>query len=78
MAQATETTEIEMVRDHRRTFVAFERLMLFAILHVALSLACVALAFIGHERLLAFLFWAGGTLALIACFAISSSYSTHE
>lgn len=76
MADIAETTE--MVRDHRRTFAAFERLILFAALHVALSLICAALAFIGHERLLAFLLWTGGTLALIVCFAIGSSYSTHE
>ena len=76
MAGIAETTE--MVRDHRRTFVAFERLILFAMLHIALSLTCVALAFIGHERLLAFLLWTGGTLAMIVGFAISSSYSTHE
>ena len=68
----------QMNRDHRRTLMAFERLVLFAALHIALSLVCVALAFVGHERLLAFLLWAGGTSALIAVFAIRGSYSTHE
>lgn len=76
MADIAETTE--MVRDHRRTFVAFERLILFAVLHIALSLACVALAFVGHEKLLAFLLWTGGTIAMIVGFAISAGYSTHE
>ncbi|MCX7364648.1 MAG: hypothetical protein NTV97_22810 [Alphaproteobacteria bacterium] len=76
MADIAETTE--MVRDHRRTFVAFERLILFAVLHIVLSLACVALAFVGHEKLLAFLLWTGGTIAMIVGFAISAGYSTHE
>lgn len=77
MADAANDTRA-MIRDHRRTFVAFERLVLFAALHIALSLVCVALAFVGHERLLALLLWTGGTLALIAAFAITGSYSTHE
>ena len=38
----------EEVRAHRRTFITFERLVLFAALHIALTLACLALAFFGH------------------------------
>jgi len=63
----------EEVRAHRRTFITFERLVLFAALHIALTLACLALAFFGHAPLFAFLVGAGGTLALIAGFVVFGS-----
>jgi len=55
------------VRDlgaHRRTF------HVSAILHIALVLACLALAFIGNSPLIALLLGAGGTVALIMAFVI--------
>jgi len=61
------------VRDlgaHRRTFHAFSKLVLSAILHIALVLACLALAFIGNSPLIALLLGAGGTVALIMAFVI--------
>jgi hypothetical protein len=61
------------VRWHRRTFVAFERLVLFAALHIALTLSCLALAFIGHVPLIALLLGVGGTVVLIAAFAVVGS-----
>jgi hypothetical protein len=69
-----ETANAE-VRAHRRTFVSFERLVLFAVMHVALVLACLALAFLGHIPVLAVLLGVGGTVALIAGFAIAGSQS---
>jgi len=64
------------VRAHRRTFVTFERLVLFAAMHVALVLASLALAFLGHIPMIAVLLGLGGTVALIAAFAIAGSRST--
>ena len=64
------------VRAHRRSFITFERLVLFAAMHVALVLACLALAFLGHIPAIAVLLGLGGTVALIAAFAISGSQST--
>ena len=64
------------VRAHHRTFIAFERLVLFAAMHVALVLACLALAFLGHIPVIAVLLGFGGTVALIAAFAIAGSQST--
>lgn len=64
------------VRAHRRTFFAFERLVLFAALHVALVLVSLALAFFGHAHLLAVLLGVGGTIALIAAFSIMPPPST--
>ena len=64
------------VRAHQRAFITFERLVLFAAMHVALVLACLALAFLGHIPAIAVLLGVGGTVALIAAFAISGSQST--
>lgn len=60
----------EEVRAHLRTFIIFERLVLFATLHVVLVLTCLALAFLGHAPVLAVLLGVGGTIGLIAAFAI--------
>ncbi|MBS0540043.1 MAG: hypothetical protein JSR47_14855 [Proteobacteria bacterium] len=59
------------LEEHRRSFFAFERLVLFAALHIALTLSCAALGFIGGVHVLAMLFWLGGTLALVTGFALS-------
>jgi hypothetical protein len=63
------------VRAHRRTFHAFERLVLFAALHIALTLGCLALAFPGHAELVGLLLWIGGTVAMIVGFAVTGTNS---
>jgi fatty acid desaturase len=55
---------------HQQTFTAFNRLVLFAILHIMLTLSCLALAFLGHAPLLALLIGLGGTAALVGGFAL--------
>jgi len=50
-----DATPAEEVRAHRKTFITFERLVLFAVLHITLTLGCLALAFVGHAPLFAFL-----------------------
>lgn len=72
MAVTDLDTTVE-VREHRRTFLGFERLVLFAAMHVALILACLALAFVGHIPLLALLLGLGGTLALIMGFVVTAN-----
>jgi hypothetical protein len=47
---------------------------LFAILHVALTLGCLALAFIAHIPLIALVLWLGGTIALISLLTIATAY----
>ena len=71
----TDFDDVSEVRAHRRTFITFERLVLFAMLHITLTLACLALAFIGHAPLIALLIGLGGTLALIAGFAVTGANS---
>lgn len=66
------------LEEHQRAYFGFERLMLFAVLHIALTLACVALAFIGGVHVLAFLFWLGGTIAMFAGFALTGHWSAPD
>ena len=65
-------TQGELI-EHYHSFFTFERLVLFAVLHIALTLSCVALAFIGHIPLLALIFWLGGTLVLLSAFALTAN-----
>jgi hypothetical protein len=55
---------------HQQTFHSFNKLLLFAILHIVLVLSCLALAFLGNVPLLATLLGVGGTVALLAAFSI--------
>jgi len=67
----------EDVRAHLRAYLSFERLVWFTVLHIALLLACLALAFIGHAPLIAFLFFIAGSLVTIAGFVIhGASHNT--
>lgn len=61
------------LRQHRRTFVTFERIVQFAAMHIALVLVCLALAFVGNVPWIGFLFGLGGTIALIAWFATGAA-----
>lgn len=59
------------LRDHEATFHSFGKLVLFSALHVALVLACLALAFLGHVPVLALLLGLGGTVAMIVAFVMA-------
>lgn len=68
MAQITDLEQLQMLREHHRSWLGFEYVMLFAVLHVALTLVCVALAFLADAKLLALIIWVGGSMAMIAAF----------
>jgi hypothetical protein len=59
------------LRAHQQTFHSFSKLVLFAILHIVLVLGCLALAFLGNAPVVATLIGVGGTVALLAVFAIT-------
>jgi len=65
-------TTTQELREHRRSFVTFERMVEFAVVHIALILSCLALAFLGNVPWLGFLLGVGGTIALIAWFVVSA------
>ena len=61
------------LREHRRSFRTFERMVLFAVMHIVLVLSCLALAFLGNAPWIGFLLGVGGTIALIAAFVVTAS-----
>lgn len=58
-------------REHRETYHRFSKLVLFGVLHVALVLACLAVAFPGHAPATGLLLGLGGTLVLMVVFALT-------
>lgn len=65
-------------RAHRRTFQSFGRLVLFAVVHITLTLACLALAFLAHIPVIPLVAWIGGTLAMVAVFAVQGNYGAER
>lgn len=59
-------------RAHLATYTSFNKLVLFTILWIVLTLSCMALGLVGHLPVLATLGGIGGTFALIVAFAIMS------
>jgi hypothetical protein len=59
------------LRAHQQAFQGFSKVILFSILHIALVLACLALAFLGGTPVLALLIGLGGTFGLIVAFTFS-------
>jgi|GEM_PF-570886 len=69
---AQDSTPAGELREHQKAFHSFGKLVLFAALHITLTLVCMALGFVGQMPLLALILGLGGTVALVAAFAISS------
>ena len=65
-----QTVADEDLPAHLKTFHGFNRIVLFAVLHIALVLSCLAMAFPGHTPVFATILGIGGTLAMIAAFAV--------
>lgn len=74
MAEITNVSTAVELRAHRRTFESFGRLVLFTILHIGLTLACLTLAFLAHILVISLVVWLGGTAAMIAVLAITENY----
>ncbi len=68
-----DSTVTQEAREHRRSFITFERIVQFAVMHIALILSCLALAFLGNVPWIGFLLGVGGTLALIAWVSASQT-----
>ena len=58
------------LRAHQNTFNAFNKLVLFSILSIVLTLCAMALGLVGHLPLLAVLLGVGGHVVLLVAFAI--------
>ena len=58
----------ENLPAHVQTYQSFNKLVLFAILHIMLVLSCLALAFLGNAPLFALIAGVGGTVLLLVLF----------
>lgn len=67
----SDSAPAEEVRTHEQTYEGFSKFVLFAVLHIVLVLACMALGFVGHLPALAVILGLGGTLALLVAFAMA-------
>ena len=78
MADTANAFTAAELRAHRRTFQSFGRLVLFAILHIGLTLACLALAFLAHIPVVSLAMWLAATVAMITVFAITENYGAER
>jgi hypothetical protein len=78
MADTTNAFTAAELRAHRRTFESLGRLVLFVILHIGLTLACLALAFLAHIPAISLAMWVAGTVDMIAVFAITGNYGAER
>jgi Na+(H+)/acetate symporter ActP len=65
--------EVEMQDDlpaHFQTYHSFNKLVMFAILSIVITLASMALGLVGHAPLIAVLLGVGGNIALLIVFAV--------
>ena len=64
--------DAQELRQHEQTFHSFSKLVLFAILHIIVVLSCLALGLLGNAPLMAIILGVGGTVALLAAFAVTA------
>ena len=65
--------DVEMQDDlpaHLQTYHGFNRLVLFGILSVIITLSCMALGLVGHAPLIAILLGVGGHIVLQIAFVL--------
>jgi len=62
------------VHEHEESYVVFRRIVLYAIMHIAFTVVCLALAALGHERLLAAIIWVAGTVAMLSMYVFRTSH----
>ena len=62
------------LRAHEESYVVFRRIVLFAIMHIAFTVVCLALAFLGDASVLAGILWVGGTLTMLSLCIVRTSH----
>ncbi len=62
------------LREHEDSYVVFRRIVFYAIMHIAFTVVCLALAFIGHASAFAAIVWIGGTLTMLGLYIFRTSH----
>ena len=61
------------VREHAESYVVFRRIVLYAVMHIAFTVVCLALASLGHATLFAAILWIGGTLTMLTLYVMRTT-----
>ena len=61
------------VREHEESYVVFRRIVLYAVMHIAFTVVCLALASLGHATVFAAIVWIAGTIAMLSMYVFRTS-----
>jgi hypothetical protein len=62
------------LREHEESYVVFRRIVFYAIMHIAFTIICLALAFLGDAAAVAAILWIGGTLGMLGMYVVRTSH----
>jgi hypothetical protein len=63
------------LREHEESYAVFRRIVLYALMHIAFTVVCLALAFLGGASVLSGVLWIGGTLAMLGMYMMRTGRS---
>jgi tellurite resistance protein TehA-like permease len=61
------------VREHEDSYVVFRRIVLYAVMHIAFTVVCLAMASLGGETVFAAIVWICGTLAMLSMYVFRTT-----
>ena len=62
------------LREHEQSYSVFRRIVLYAIMHIAFTVVCLALAFLGHLQMMSAVLWIAGTLAMLGAYIMRTTH----
>jgi hypothetical protein len=62
------------LREHEESYDVFRRIVLYAVMHIAFTVVCLAMASLGGATVPAAILWIGGTLAMLSMYVFRTSH----
>lgn len=62
------------LRDHEQSYTVFRRIVLYAIMHIAFTVVCLALASLGGATVFAAIVWIAGTIAMLSMYVFRTTH----
>ena len=62
------------VREHEESYVVFRRIVLYAVMHIAFTVVCLAMASLGHATVVAALVWIIGTITMLSMYVFRTTH----
>lgn len=63
------------LREHEDSYFVFRRIVFYALMHIAFTIVCLALAFLGGAAVFSAILWIGGTLAMLGMYIVRTARS---